>query len=75
MKFEHQYDSTSPKISIELDRDANVHEVVETFVSFLKACTFGEQIIIEGLEQELYDLKRTKSFDKEGDMEYAEKTK
>lgn len=40
MKLEHQYDELSPKVTMEIRKDANLDEVVEAFKLFLMACSY-----------------------------------
>lgn len=45
MRFEHQYDETTSKITMELDRDADLDEVRDEFRIFLFACGFAQSSI------------------------------
>jgi hypothetical protein len=47
MKFEHQYDESSPKIVIELDKDSRFSDVLDAFVRFSTAVTYNESTIEE----------------------------
>lgn len=41
IKFEYQFDGTSPKVQIELHADSSLSEVVIAFESFLRASGFS----------------------------------
>ena len=43
--FTHQYDEASPKVTIELDKDANYTELLEAFIGFSHTLTFSGSII------------------------------
>jgi len=49
MKFEHQYDPTSPKITVEVSNDATVDEAMEAFTDFLLAVGYTPDSIDECL--------------------------
>ncbi len=50
MKFEHQYDANSTKITVEVPKGADIHEVMEAFYGFLVCCTFHHNSIQRGLQ-------------------------
>lgn len=50
MKLEHQYDANSRKITVEIPKDADIHEVMDAFYAFLIGCTYHPKSIEKGLQ-------------------------
>jgi predicted dienelactone hydrolase len=51
MKFEHQYDANSAKVTVEVPKNADIHEVMEAFYGFLVCCTYHPKTIQGGLQE------------------------
>jgi len=61
MKFEHQYDESSPKITVEVDKDSPFPELLDAFVSFSTAITYSKDTI-EGCIKDLADSYDTECY-------------
>lgn len=61
VKFEHsttyEYDNGTSRTVVEDTSDETIHDVVDTFVRFLKGMSFCETTIINGLLSKVDELK------------------
>lgn len=52
MRFEYQYDEGSPKIIVEIGKDADIAAIREALRAFLLACTYAPESVNELLGDE-----------------------